>query len=252
MRSAPTIFPSVKRVYAGNGVLAACTSDEWDRIRPRLELVEIAAGSIVHEPGVPLTKIYFPLTGLISQMNIMEDGACGETAVVGNEGVEGVAWFMGGEPRSSWWSVAQGSVTALRLPARAAKEEFLRGGAFQRQVLKYIRALMMQMGQVVVCNRHHTVKQRLCRWLLLSHDRIASDQLAMTQEGMANMLGVRREGVTCAARALQEAGLIRYTRGHITVLDREGLEESACECYHVISQEYRGLSGSCKSFGKYS
>ncbi len=242
MRTAPNIFPLADREYTKNGILSALSPGEWERFRSVVERVEIRSGSMIHEPNTPLRKVYFPLSGVISLMNIMEDGACGETAVLGNEGVEGVATFMGGEA-SPVWSVAQDGVTALRMQARHAREAFLRGGPFQRQILRYIQALMLQMGQVVVCNRHHTVRQRLCRWLLLSFDRIGAPDMSMTQENMANMLGVRREGVTCAARALQDEGCIRYARGRITVLDRALLENNACECYHVIRQAYPPKGG---------
>ncbi len=230
------------RRHVANGILAGLPENELARIRPRFERVDLPLGSVVHEPNAPLKHVYFPLSGIISLLNIMEDGSCGEVAVIGNEGVESVVLFMGGE-RSPSRGVVQGDLSAIRLPARAVKEEFARGGALQRLLLRYTQALMVQMGQTVVCNRHHTVDKQLCRWLLLSFDRMKSDHLMMTQELIANMLGVRREGVTCAARRLQEDGLIQYSRGHITLVDRPGLEQRACECYHVVRREYDRLLG---------
>ncbi len=230
------------RRHKANGILAALPDEELARIRSRFERVELPLGSVIHEPNAPLKYVYFPLSGIISLLNLMEDGSCGEISVIGNEGVESVVLFMGGE-RSPNRGVVQGELTAIRLPARVVKEEFARGGALQRLLLRYTQALMVQMGQTVVCNRHHTVDKQLCRWLLLSFDRMGSDHLVMTQELIANMLGVRREGVTCAARKLQEAGLIKYSRGHITLLDRDGMEERACECYRVVRQEYDRLLG---------
>jgi CRP-like cAMP-binding protein len=193
-------------------------------------------GHVLYEAGTQLEHIYFPTNCIMSLLYVMEDGHSAEIAIVGNEGIVGVALFMGGETTSSR-GIVQSAGFAYRLPGRTLKEEFFRAGALQRLLLRYTQALITQMSQTAVCNRHHSVEQQLCRWLLLSLDRLSSNELVMTQELMANMLGVRREGVTDAAGKLQAAGLIHYHRGRIEVLDRRGLEARVCECYDVVRRE---------------
>lgn len=196
----------------------------------------LALGEVLYESGIVLRQVYFPIDSIISLLYVMADGASAEIAVVGNEGLIGVSLFMGGETTPSR-AVVQSAGHAYRLTGTLLKEEFIRGGAMQHLLLRYTQALITQMAQTAVCNRHHSLDQQLCRWLLLSLDRLASNQLVMTQELIANMLGVRREGVTEAAGRLQSAGLISYSRGHITVLDRPGLEARTCECYAVVKTE---------------
>jgi CRP-like cAMP-binding protein len=193
-------------------------------------------GQVVYAGGERLGGVYFPLDCIISLLYTMEDGASADMAMVGNEGVVGIALFMGGESMPSR-AVVQTAGAALKLPAPALQEEFKRGGAFQIALLRYTQSLITQMSQTAVCNRLHSIDQRLCRWLLLSHDRLHSDEIVMTQELIASMLGVRREGVTVAAGRLQAAGLIRYARGRIIILDRPGLEARVCECYGVVRRE---------------
>jgi CRP-like cAMP-binding protein len=197
-------------------------------------------GHTVCEPGVPMRHVYFPTTCIVSLLYVMEDGASAEIAVVGNEGIVGVSLFMGGETTTSR-AVVQSAGHAYRLQGQLLKDAFFRAGPMQRLLLRYTQALLTQMAQTAVCNRHHSVDQQLCRWLLLSLDRLPSNELTMTQELIANMLGVRREGVTGAAGKLQEAGLIEYHRGHITVVDRPGLEARVCECYEVVKKEFDRL-----------
>jgi CRP-like cAMP-binding protein len=205
-----------------------------------LELVPMPLGHTVCEPGVPMRHVYFPTTCIVSLLYVMEDGASAEIAVVGNEGIVGVSLFMGGETTTSR-AVVQSAGHAYRLQGQLLKDEFFRAGPMQRLLLCYTQALLTQMAQTAVCNRHHSVDQQLCRWLLLSLDRLPSNELTMTQELIANMLGVRREGVTEAAGRLQNAGLIEYKRGHITVVDRPGLEARVCECYQVVKKEFDRL-----------
>jgi CRP-like cAMP-binding protein len=197
-------------------------------------------GDVVCESGVPMRYVYFPTTSIVSLLYVMEDGASAEIAVVGNEGIVGVSLFMGGETTTSR-AVVQSAGHAYRLKAQLLKDAFIRAGPLQRLLLRYTQALLTQMAQTAVCNRHHTVDQQLCRWLLLSLDRLPSNKLTMTQELIANMLGVRREGVTEAAGKLQRTGLIHYSRGHITVVDRPGLEARVCECYEVVKKEFDRL-----------
>jgi CRP-like cAMP-binding protein len=194
----------------------------------------------VYESGGQLEHVYFPTTSIISLLYVMEDGASAEIAIVGREGIVGVSLFMGGETTPSR-AIVQSAGRAFRLNARMLKDEFKRGGPLQRLLLRYTQALITQMAQTAVCNRHHSIDQQLCRWLLLSIDRLSSNELRMTQELIANMLGVRRSGVTAAALKLQSAGLIRYSHGHITVLDRPGLEAHVCECYAVVRREFDRL-----------
>ena len=223
-----------------NHLLAALPPAEWQRWQPMLEWVEMPLGQVLYESGRPLAHVYFPTTTIISLLYVMEDGASAEIAVVGNEGLVGIALFMGGETTPSR-AVVQSAGEGWRLRAGSVKEEFVRPGPVMHLLLRYTQALITQMAQTAVCNRHHTLDQQLCRWLLLSLDRLRGNELVMTQELIANMLGVRREGVTEAALRLQRRGLITYARGHITVLDRAGLEGKTCECYEVVRKEYERL-----------
>jgi CRP-like cAMP-binding protein len=223
-----------------NRLLAALPDAEWQRWLPKLELVEMPLGEVLYESGGTLSHVYFPTTAIVSLLYVMENGASAEIAVVGNEGLVGVSLFMGGESTPSR-AVVQSAGQGIRLEARSMKNEFNRAGPTLHLLLRYTQALITQMAQTAVCNRHHSVDQQLCRWLLLSLDRLEGDELVMTQELIANMLGVRREGVTEAALSLQQAGLIRYVRGHITVLSRAGLEKRTCECYAVVKKEYGRL-----------
>jgi CRP-like cAMP-binding protein len=223
-----------------NHLLASLPKEEWDRWSPLLERIEMPLGTVVYEAGVTLPHVYFPTTSIVSLLYVMQNGASAEIAVVGNEGLVGVSLFMGGESTSSR-AVVQSAGSGYRLDAVAMKAEFNRGGPVLHLLLRYTQALITQMAQTAVCNRHHSLDQQLCRWLLLSLDRLQGDELVMTQELIANMLGVRREGVTEAALKLQKAELIRYSRGHITVLNREGLETRTCECYAVVKREYDRL-----------
>jgi len=223
-----------------NHLLAALPADEYARLLPDLELIPMPLGHVLYEPGVQMRHVYFPTTSIVSLLYVMEDGASAEIAVVGNEGVVGVSLFMGGESTTSR-AVVQSNGHAYRLKAQLLKDEFFRAGPMQRLLLRYTQALLTQMAQTAVCNRHHSLDQQFCRWLLLSLDRLSSNELIMTQELIANMLGVRREGVTEAAGNVQRAGLISYNRGRITVLDRPGLEARACECYAVVKKEFDRL-----------
>jgi len=223
-----------------NHLLAALSADEFARISSNLEWVPLPLGEAVCEPGMKMHYVYFPITSIVSLLYVMEDGASAEIAVVGNEGLVGVSLFMGGETTTSR-AVVQSAGHAFRMKGALLKAEFFRAGPMQRLLLRYTQALLTQMAQTAVCNRHHSVDQQLCRWLLLSLDRLPSNELIMTQELIANMLGVRREGVTEAAGKLQQAGLIEYRRGHITVLDRAGLETRVCECYAVVKKEFDRL-----------
>ncbi|MEP6998252.1 MAG: Crp/Fnr family transcriptional regulator [Betaproteobacteria bacterium] len=219
-----------------NHLLKALPLHDYQRIVPHLELVPMKLGDVLYEPGVQMRYVYFPTTSIVSLLYVMEDGASAEIAIVGNEGILGISLFMGGQTTPSR-AVVQSAGYGFRLKAQLLKDEFHRFGPMLYLLLRYTQALITQMAQTAVCNRHHSVDQQLCRWLLLSLDRLASNELSMTQELIANMLGVRREGVTEAAGQLQEAGLIRYRRGRITVLDRPGLEARVCECYQVVKTE---------------
>jgi CRP-like cAMP-binding protein len=223
-----------------NHLIAALPSAEAKRWLPLLESVDMPLGSVLYESGGTLRNVYFPTTAIVSLLYVMENGASAEIAVVGNEGIVGVSLFMGGESTPSR-AVVQSAGRGFRLEANVMKEEFNRAGPVLHLLLRYTQALITQMAQTAVCNRHHTLDQQLCRWLLLSLDRLAGNELVMTQELIANMLGVRREGVTEGALKLQHAGLIRYARGHISVLDRAGLERRSCECYLVVKKEYDRL-----------
>ena len=223
-----------------NHLLAALPADETASLYPHLELVPMPLGESVCEPGMAMRHVYFPTTCIVSLLYVMEDGASAEIAVVGNEGIVGISVFMGGETTTSR-AVVQSAGHAYRLRGQLLKDAFFHAGPMQRLLLRYTQALLTQMAQTAVCNRHHSVDQQLCRWLLLSLDRLPSNELTMTQELIANMLGVRREGVTEAAGDLQRAGLIHYSRGRITVLDRPGLEARVCECYEVVKREFDRL-----------
>jgi len=223
-----------------NHLLRALPAPEAARLFPHLELVPMPLGHVLYESGSHLRHVYFPTTSIVSLLYVMADGASAEIAVVGHEGMVGVALFMGGETTPSR-AVVQSAGHAYRLKGQFLKDEFTRAAALQHLLLRYTQALLTQMAQTAVCNRHHSVDQQLCRWLLLSLDRLPSNKLSMTQELIANMLGVRREGVTEAAGKLQAAGLIRYSRGHITVLDRPRLETQCCECYAVVKKEFDRL-----------
>jgi CRP-like cAMP-binding protein len=223
-----------------NHLLGALDESERKHLFSQLELVPMRLGDVIYESGSALEHVYFPTDCIISLLYVMEDGSSAEIAIVGCEGMVGVALFMGGESTPSR-AVVQSAGHAYRLSGKLVKEEFVRAGAMQYLLLRYTQALLTQMAQTAVCNRHHSVDQQLCRWLLLSLDRLASNDLTMTQELIANMLGVRREGVTEAAGKLQAAGLIRYSRGHITVLDRPRLEARVCECYAVVKKEFDRL-----------
>ena len=223
-----------------NQLLAALPEAEWQRWQPHLEPVTLTLGQVLYESGDTLGYVYFPTTAIVSLLYVMEDGASAEIAVVGLEGLVGVSLFMGGLSTPSR-AVVQSAGQGFRLLALVMKDEFDRAGPVLHLLLRYTQALITQMAQTAVCNRHHSLDQQLCRWLLLSLDRLRGNELVMTQELIANMLGVRREGVTEGALKLQKAGLIRYSRGRITVLDRPGLEEATCECYAVVKTEYDRL-----------
>ena len=223
-----------------NRLLAALPDAAWQRWRPLLEPVELPLGEVLYESGGTLSHVYFPTTAIVSLLYVMESGASAEIAVVGNEGIVGISIFMGGGSTPSR-AVVQSAGQGMRLTAQAMKDEFSAAGPVMHLMLRYTQALITQMAQTAVCNRHHSLDQQLCRWLLLSLDRLEGSELAMTQELIANMLGVRREGVTEAVLRLQHAGLIRYARGHISVLDRLGLEQRSCECYAVVKKEYDRL-----------
>jgi CRP-like cAMP-binding protein len=223
-----------------NHLLAALPAAEWQRWLPHLERVEMPLGQVLYESGGTLSHVYFPTTAIVSLLYVMENGASAEIAVVGNEGIVGISLFMGGDSTSSR-AVVQSAGLGLRLKARIMKDDFNRAGPVLHLLLRYTQALITQMAQTAVCNRHHSLDQQLCRWLLLSLDRLQGYELVMTQELISNMLGVRREGVTEGALKLQQAGLIRYARGHISVLDRDGLEKRTCECYAVVKKEYDRL-----------
>ena len=223
-----------------NHLLRALPAAEAERLFPQLEFVALPLGHVLYESGSQLRHVYFPTSSIVSLLYVMEDGASAEIAVVGNEGMVGVALFMGGETTPSR-AVVQSAGHAYRLKGQVLKEEFGRAAGLQHLLLRYTQALLTQMAQTAVCNRHHSVDRQLCRWLLLSLDRLPTNKLAMTQELIANILGVRREGVTEAAGKLQTAGLIHYSRGHITVLDRPRLEAQCCECYQVVKKEFDRL-----------
>jgi len=223
-----------------NQLLTALTEAERSRLLPHLERVEMPVGKVLHESGIRLSHVYFPTTSIVSMLCLMESGASSEIAVIGAEGIVGTALFMG-DGSTTNRAVVQSAGEGYRLKARFMLDEFNRSGPAMQRLLRYTQALITQMSQTAVCNRHHSLDQQLCRWLLLSMDRLQGNELVMTQDLIANMLGVRREGVTVGARKLQKAGMIRYSRGRITVLDRAGLEKCTCECYAVVRKEYERL-----------
>jgi len=223
-----------------NHLLAALPAAEAQRWLPLLESVDMPLGSVLYESGGALSHVYFPTTAIVSLLYVMENGASAEIAVVGNEGVVGISLFMGGESTSSR-AVVQSAGSGFRLKAPAMKEEFNRAGAVLHLMLRYTQALLAQMAQTVVCNRHHSIDQQLCRWLLLRLDRMDTDELAMTQEAIADMVGVRREEVIAALGKLRSSGLLQYSQGQIRVVNRTGLEERSCECYGVVKKESERL-----------
>ena len=227
---------------AENRLLAALPADEYGRVRPKLQEVEFALGQVVYEFGGHLDYVFFPTDSIVSLLYTMENGTSAEMGLTGNDGVVGIALFMGGGTMPNR-AVVQSAGSALRMKVNVLQDEFARGGKFQRLLLRYTQALITQISQTAVCNRLHSVDQQLCRWLLLSHDRVKADELIMTQELIADMLGVRREGVTVAAGRLQDSGAISYVRGHIKILDRKKLEETVCECYQVVKTEFDRLLG---------
>ena len=225
-----------------NRLLAALPRDEYERLLPNLQQVSFSLGEVVYEFAGRLDYVFFPTTSIISLLYTMENGASAEMGLTGNDGVVGIALFMGGGTMPNR-AVVQSAGAAIRMKAKVLQDEFALGGKFQHLLLRYTQALITQISQTAVCNRLHSVEQQLCRWLLLSHDRVKADELIMTQELIADMLGVRREGVTVAAGHLQDIGAISYVRGHITILDRQRLEETVCECYRVVKDEFDRLLG---------
>lgn len=238
----PTVATTHPHSPGENHLLAALSPAERERLDPDLRLVPMPLGKVLYESGDVLRHVYFPVDSIVSLLYVLENGASAEISVVGKEGLIGVALFMGGETTPSR-AIVQSAGHAYRLPGTLLKEEFHRSGGLQLLLLRYTQSLITQMAQTAVCNRHHSVDQQLCRWLLLSLDRLASNELRMTQELIANMLGVRREGVTEAAGKLQDLGIIRYSRGRITVLDRPALEQLCCECYSVVKRETDRIEG---------
>ena len=234
------VRPATVPGSGGNHLLNALPASDYERLAPHLELVRMALGDVLYESGGKMRHVYFPTTSIVSLLYVLEDGASAEIAIVGNEGILGISLFMGGDTTPSR-AVVQSAGEGYRLPAAMIKTEFERFGPTMNLLLRYTQALITQMAQTAVCNRHHSIDQQLCRWLLLSLDRLSSNRLSMTQELIANMLGVRREGVTGAAGNLQSAGLIEYRRGNITVLDRPALEARCCECYQVVKTEFERL-----------
>jgi CRP-like cAMP-binding protein len=232
---------SSRIVDAGeNRLLAALPQEEFQRLMPTLHQTSFRLGDVIYEFGGRLDYVYFPTTAIVSLLYTMENGSTAEMGLTGNDGVVGIALFMGGETMPNR-AVVQSAGDAVRMKAKVLQEEFKLGGQFQRLLLRYTQALITQISQTAVCNRLHSVEQQLCRWLLLSHDRLSTDELIMTQELIADMLGVRREGVTVAAGHLQDIGAISYVRGRIQILDRRKLEETACECYRVVKDEFDRL-----------
>jgi CRP-like cAMP-binding protein len=229
-----------------NRIVASLPPEDGERLAKALQPVTFALGDVVYESGGHLQHVYFPTTSVVSLLYTMENGSTAEMGLAGNDGVVGVALFLGGDttPNRAVVQVAGG---AFRMPAKLLLEEFARGGPLQRALLRYTQALITQISQTAVCNRLHDVEQRLCRWLLLCHDRVKTNELEMTQEFISNMLGGRRESVTVAAGRLQDAGLINYARGHIAILDRQALERTACECYRIVRDELERLYGPLRS-----
>jgi len=237
-----TTASSKQHLPAQNYLLAALSPEERERVFPHLRLIAMPLGKVLYESGDELEYVYFPTDSIVSLLYVLESGASAEISVVGNEGLIGIALFMGGGTTPSR-AIVQSAGHAYRLAGQRLKDEFHRNGGLQLLLLRYTQALITQMAQTAVCNRHHSVDQQLCRWLLLSLDRLRSNRLVMTQELIANMLGVRREGVTDAAGKLQRLGVISYSRGQITVLDRPQLEQLCCECYSVVKRETDRIEG---------
>ena len=233
-------MPGNTRKPVGNWILDTLPAEDFGRLSPSFETATLSLGEVIYEPRVQIRHVYFPQTCHVSLLYTMIDGATAEMGLVGNEGIVGIALFMGGQTTPNR-AVVQGGGGALKMRAEAMLDEFARGGEFQHRLLRYTQALMTQISQTAVCNRLHSVDQRLCRWLLMTRDRTTSDALQMTHEFISNMLGVRREGVTHAAHRLQKLGLISYLRGHIKILSREGLEAAVCECYQVVKNEHSRL-----------
>ncbi len=231
----PSSSPSIR-----NRLLGSLPAADYQQLLPHLELVSLPLGETLYDPGEQLHHAYFPTTAIVSLQYILESGASAEVAGVGNEGLVGISLFMGGDTTPSS-AVVQTAGQAYRLKRALLKQAFERGGATQMVLLRYTQALMMQMSQTAVCNRHHSIEQQLCRWLLVTLDRLCAGELVMTQELIASLLGVRREGITAAAGDLQRAGVIRYRRGHISVIQRAGLEARTCECYGVVKGEFDRL-----------
>lgn len=225
-----------------NRLLAELPKLELERLIPNLESVSLALGQVIYESGGRMSHVYFPTDSIISLLYLMENGTTAEIGVIGYEGMVGLALFMGGQTTPNR-AVVQSAGSAFRMRAKALQDEFVKGGVFQQLLLRFTQALITQISQTAVCNRLHSVEQQLCRWLLLSYDRLHSDKLVMTHTLIANMLGVRREGITIAAKKLQERRVISYVRGTITLLDRPGLEATVCECYSVVKNEYDRLLG---------
>ncbi len=223
-----------------NRLLAALPAVEYNRIDDHLKLVSLDLGEVLHETGDKMKYVYFPTTAIMSLLYLMENGSTAEIGVVGNDGILGIELFMGGETTTNR-AIVQSAGEAYKMDAKSLRDEFTLGGAFHNLLLRYTQALITQISQTAVCNRLHSVEQQLCRWLLLSHDRLDSDRLVMTHDLISNMLGVRREGVTLAAQKLAALGFIKNIRGTITVLDRQGLEQAVCECYKVVNTEYERL-----------
>jgi CRP-like cAMP-binding protein len=237
MKAGPSSNPAEK-----NHLLASLRGDEFDRVLSKLELTTFRLGDVIYESGERINYAYFPTTAIVSMLYIMENGGTAEIGIIGNDGMVGISLFLGGETTTSR-AIIQSAGDAFRMHPKDLKDEFTRAGRLQDLLLRYAQALMTQISQTAVCNRLHAVEEQLCRWLLLSHDRLDSDTLVMTHDLISNMLGVRREGVTIAAQKLAAKGLIRNTRGTITVLDRLGLEHAACECYEIVNTEYNRLLG---------
>ncbi len=223
-----------------NRLFRALPETVWKRLEPHIEIIDMPLGKVLYESGATLDSVYFPATAIVSLLYVIQDGHSAEIGIVGNEGMVGIALFMGGETTPSR-AVVQSAGIAYRLPGKILKQEFRDAGPLQRLLLRYTQALITQMAQTAVCNRHHSIDQQLARWLLMSMDRLPSNELRMTQELIANMLGVRREGVTESAGRLQRLGLITYNRGHITIVDRAALEAHTCECYGVVKREFGRL-----------
>jgi CRP-like cAMP-binding protein len=225
-----------------NHLLAALPKDEFARVQSNLETISFKLGEVLYESGDKMDYVYFPTTAIVSMLYVMENGATAEIGVIGNDGLVGGALFLGGDTTTSR-AIVQSEGEAFRMKAKDLKAEFALGGVFQKMLLRFTQALMTQISQTAVCNRLHSLEEQLCRWLLLSHDRLDSDKLVMTHDLISNMLGVRREGVTLSAQNLAKRNLIKNVRGTITVIDRVGLEEAVCECYKVVNNEYNRLLG---------